>query len=245
MPNFKLPRILVYTLLILTTALVLPPLVIARSRVTPSPSRPVHLVWDMDFQNKFKTQTPNPLFADERAMRPLVEGTVARGEAYTDAHLYDGVVNGQWATAIPASMTLDIALLRRGQERFNIYCTACHGYAGYGDGIVNQIGMDLVANTNGPVNGTTWVAAKSLHDDTVLVQPVGQIYNTLTNGIRNMAGYGAQIPTADRWAIAAYVKTLQLSQNSTMVLAAAPAAPSAPAAPEAAPTQQAAAEPSN
>jgi mono/diheme cytochrome c family protein len=224
MLNFKLPRIFVYTLLILTTVLVLPPLVFARVRVTPSPSRPVHLIWDMDFQNKFKTQTPNPLFADHRAMRPLVEGAVATGEAYTDVHLYDGTVNGQWATNLPQGMTLDMALLRRGQERFNIYCSACHGYAGYGDGSVNQVAMDLVANTNGPVNGTTWVAAKSLHDDTVIVQPVGQLYNTLTNGIRTMAGYGAQIPTADRWAIAAYVKALQLSQNASMTLAEAPAA---------------------
>ncbi len=224
MLNFKLPRIFVYTLLILTTVLVLPPLVFARVRVTPSPSRPVHLIWDMDFQNKFKTQTPNPLFADHRAMRPLVEGAVATGEAYTDVHFYDGTVNGQWATSLPEGMTLDMALLRRGQERFNIYCSACHGFAGYGDGSVNTVAMDLVANTNGPVNGTTWVAAKSLHDDTVIVQPVGQLYNTLTNGIRTMAGYGAQIPTADRWAIAAYVKALQLSQNASMTLAEAPAA---------------------
>jgi mono/diheme cytochrome c family protein len=79
------------------------------------------------------------------------------------------------------------------------------------------------------VNGTTWVAAKSLHDDTVLVQGVGQLYSTITNGIRNMAGYGAQIPTEDRWAIAAYVKALQLSQNASMKLAkdAADAASSA------------------
>lgn len=238
MLNFRLPRILTYTLLILATLLVLPPLVIARVRATPNANRPVHLVWDMDFQNKFKTQTPNPLFADGRAMRPLVEGAVAQGEAYTDAHLYEGVVNGGWADVVPAGMTLDMALLRRGQERFNIYCSTCHGYAGYGDGPINRRAMELLENVNGPVNGTTWVTAKSLHDDTVLVQPMGQIYNTITNGIRTMAGYASQIPTQDRWAIAAYVKALQLSQNVDMTLAEVPAA-----APTATPEVAAAATP--
>jgi mono/diheme cytochrome c family protein len=217
--RFKLPRILVYTGLILATLLVLPPLVFARARAVPSPNRPIHIFWDMAFQNKFKTQTPNPLFADHRAMRPLVDGAVARGEAYTDTHLYEGVVGGQWATALPAGLPMSLDLLKRGQERFNIYCSACHGYAGYGDGSVNQRALELVANASGPVNGTTWVAAKSLHDDTVLVQGVGQLYHTITYGIRNMAGYGAQIGTDDRWAIAAYVKALQLSQNAGMRLA--------------------------
>lgn len=227
MLNFKLPRFLVYTLLVLTVAAVLPPLIFARVRATPSPNRPVHLIWDMDFQNKFKTQVPNPLFADHRAMRPLVAGAVAQGESYTDTHLYEGVVGGQWATALPQSMKMDAALLKRGQERFNIYCSACHGYAGYGNGAVNTRAMELVSNAAGPVNGTTWVAAKNLHDDTVLVQPMGQIFNTITHGIRNMAGYGSQIPTSDRWAIAAYVKALQLSQNATMSTAATDPAPAA------------------
>jgi mono/diheme cytochrome c family protein len=111
-------------------------------------------------------------------------------------------------------MAMDAATLERGQQRFNIYCSACHGYAGFGDGAVNQRAMELVANAAGPVNGTQWVAAKSLHDETTRNQPVGQLFNTITHGIRNMAGYGAQIPTQDRWAIAAYVKALQLSQDA-------------------------------
>ena len=74
--------------------------------------------------------------------------------------------------------------------------------------------MELVSNVNGPVNGTQWVAAKSLHDETTRIQPMGQIFNTATHGIRNMAGYGSQISVADRWAIAAYVKTLQFSQDA-------------------------------
>jgi len=211
---FKLPRIFVYIAMIATVIAILPPLVIARARATPSPNRPIHIFWDMDFQPKYKTQTPNPLFADGRSMRPVVEHAVAQGEAYLDSHMYEGVLNGDWATTLPASMKMDAALLDRGQERFGIYCSACHGYAGFGDGAVNQRALELVANVNGPVNGTTWVAAKNLHDETVRTQSMGQVFNTITHGIRNMAGYGAQIPVADRWAIAAYVKALQLSQDA-------------------------------
>lgn len=211
---FKIPRIIVYVLMIGGCIALIPPLVFARMRATPSPNRPIHIFWDMDFQPKFKAQAPNPLFADGRAMRPPVQGSVARGESYVDTHMYEGVVDGQWATALPTSMKLDQATLERGQQRFNIYCSACHGYAGYGDGAVNQRAMELVSNVNGPVNGTQWVAAKSLHDETTRNQPMGQLFNTITHGIRNMAGYGAQISVADRWAIAAYVKALQFSQDA-------------------------------
>jgi mono/diheme cytochrome c family protein len=212
MPKF--PRILVYSLLVAGCLALIPPVVFARMRATPSPNRPIHIFWDMDFQPKFKTQVANPLFADGRAMRPPVAGTVARGEAYADSHMFEGVVDGQWAVALPAGMSMNAATLERGQQRFNIYCSACHGYAGFGDGAVNQRAMELVSNASGPVNGTQWVAAKSLHDDTTRHQPMGQLFNTITHGIRNMAGYGAQIPTEDRWAIAAYVKALQLSQDA-------------------------------
>jgi mono/diheme cytochrome c family protein len=211
---FKIPRIIVYVLMIGGCIALIPPLVVARRRATPSPNRPIHIFWDMDFQPKFKAQAPNPLFADGRAMRPPVQGSVARGESYVDTHMFEGVVDGQWATALPTSMKLDQATLERGQQRFNIYCSACHGYAGYGDGAVNQRAMELVSNVNGPVNGTQWVAAKSLHDETTRHQPMGQLFNTITHGIRNMAGYGAQISVDDRWAIAAYVKALQFSQDA-------------------------------
>ncbi len=211
---FKLPRILVYSLMIATVAAILPPLVIARVRATPSPNRPIHIFWDMAFQPKYKTQSVNPLFADQRSMRPLVEHAVARGESYTDTHMYEGVSGGEWAVTLPAPMTMNAALLARGQERFNIYCSVCHGYAGYGDGPVNQRALELVSNVNGPVNGSQWVTAKNMHDETVRHQSMGQLFNTVTYGIRNMAGYASQIPVADRWAIAAYVKALQLSQDA-------------------------------
>ena len=210
-----MPRIFIFVGLILLLCLLLPPAIIARVRSTPNSNLPIHIIQDMAFQAKYKTQAVNPMFADGNTMRPPVINAVARGETYLDAHLYDGVIDGQWANVLPSQVKMDFATLRRGQERFNIYCSVCHGISGGGNGIVNQRAMELVANTNGPVNGTVWVQAKNLvHDELVTVQPMGQVFNTITYGIRNMAGYGSQVPTEDRWAIAAYVKALQRSQNA-------------------------------
>ena len=210
-----MPRIFIFVGFILLLCLLLPPAIIARVRSTPNSNLPIHIIQDMAFQSKYKTQAVNPMFADGNTMRPPVVNAVARGETYLDAHLYDGVIDGQWANVLPSQVKMDFATLRRGQERFDIYCSVCHGISGGGNGIVNQRAMELVANTNGPVNGTVWVQAKNLvHDELVTVQPMGQLFNTITYGIRNMAGYGSQIPTEDRWAIAAYVKALQRSQNA-------------------------------
>ena len=210
-----MPRIFIFVGFILLLCLLLPPAIIARVRSTPNSNLPIHIIQDMAFQSKYKTQAVNPMFADGNTMRPPVINAVARGETYLDAHLYDGVIDGQWANVLPSQVKMDFATLRRGQERFDIYCSVCHGISGGGNGIVNQRAMELVANTNGPVNGTVWVQAKNLvHDELVTVQPMGQLFNTITYGIRNMAGYGSQIPTEDRWAIAAYVKALQRSQNA-------------------------------
>ena len=210
-----MPRIFIFVGLILLLCLLLPPAIIARVRSTPNSNLPIHIIQDMAFQSKYKTQAVNPMFADGNTMRPPVVNAVARGETYLDAHLYDGVIDGQWANVLPSQVKMDFETLRRGQERFDIYCSVCHGISGGGNGIVNQRAMELVANTNGPVNGTVWVQAKNLvHDELVTVQPMGQLFNTITYGIRNMAGYGSQIPTEDRWAIAAYVKALQRSQNA-------------------------------
>ena len=210
-----MPRIFIFVGFILLLCLLLPPAIIARVRSTPNSNLPIHIIQDMAFQSKYKTQAVNPMFADGNTMRPPVVNAVARGETYLDAHLYDGVIDGQWANVLPSQVKMDFETLRRGQERFNIYCSVCHGISGGGNGIVNQRAMELVANTNGPVNGTVWVQAKNLvHDELVTVQPMGQLFNTITYGIRNMAGYGSQIPTEDRWAIAAYVKALQRSQNA-------------------------------
>ena len=211
-----IPRPLVLIGGVLATLLILPPFVIGWIRSAPTPGRQIHLFWDMDMQPKFKAQSPSALFADTRSMRPLVPETVAVGEANLDPHMTQGVAaNGEWALSVPASLNADMEFLKRGQNRYDIFCSVCHGYAGFGDGMVNRRAMELLGNAEGPPNGTKWVAAKSLHDETVRPQADGQIYHTVTHGIRNMAGYAAQIPTNDRWAIAAYVKALQLSQNAS------------------------------
>lgn len=211
-----MPRIIIYTLLILTLLAILPPVIAANARSKPNPNRPINLIQDMDLQAKFLPQSENDLFADNRSQRPQIVGTVARGETYLDTHFVDGVVDGQWATTMPKQLQMNMEFLLRGQDRFNIYCTPCHGYSGAGNGTINQRAMELVANADGPVNGTVWVAAKSLHDETVTIQPIGQIFNSITHGVRNMAGYGSQVPPADRWAIVAYVQALQRSQNATL-----------------------------
>ena len=201
--------------------LLIPPAVIARIRATNSPGRPVHIFWDMDMQSRFNPQSANPLFEDGRAMRPIVLGTVAQGEANLDPHLMEGAIRKAdgtvgWADGLPKGLVADEAFLRRGQERFNIYCALCHGYAGFGDGIVNKRAMALMNLATGVPDGTAWVVAKSLHDETVRPQPIGQIFHSLSYGIRTMAGYSSQISIEDRWAIAAYVKALQLSQNASL-----------------------------
>jgi mono/diheme cytochrome c family protein len=210
------PRWMIFTGLLAACALTIPPVVIARVRSTPDENRAVHIFFDMDFQPKFKSQAVNPLFADGRAQRYAVAGTVAQGETMLDAHLHEGAVDGKWADALPAGMSMTPEFLARGQQRYNIYCAVCHGYAGWGDGSVNKRALELMANSEGPVQGTSWVQAKSLHDPTVREHQLGMLYNIATNGIRNMAGYGAQIDLEDRWAIAAYVKALQLSQNASL-----------------------------
>jgi len=236
------PRWMLFTGAIAALALVIPPVVIARVRATPDQNRAVHIFFDMDFQPKFKSQSNNPLFADGRAQRVAVAGTVAKGETKLDTHRFEGVVDGKWAETLPAGMSMSKELLARGQQRFNIYCSVCHGYAGYGDGTVNTRAMALMSSSDGPANGTSWVQAKSLHDPAVREHPLGMLYSIATNGIRNMAGYGTQIDNDDRWAIAAYVKTLQLSQNASMQdvppelrgnLKKAEAPATAPAAPKA------------
>jgi len=212
----KPPRWMIFVAVLGGLAAAMPPFIIARVRATPDPNRAVHIFFDMDFQPKFKPQSENPLFADGRAQRYEVAGTVAQGETKLDAHRYEGVVDGKWADTLPTGLELTEAFLKRGQQRYNIHCTVCHGYAGFGDGPVNKRAMELMANTEGPVYGTAWVQAKSLHDPLVREHSIGLLYNIVTNGIRNMAGYGAQIDLEDRWAIAAYVQALQLSQNATI-----------------------------
>ncbi len=206
-----MPKAIVFITLMLITAAAVPPALIAQARAVHSSKPRIHYIQDMDNQPRFEAQHANPLFADGRAMRPPVPGTVARGELRADDHYHRGITRGEWATVFPAQVEVSMTLLQRGRERFGIFCQPCHGAAGYGDGMVNKRAMELV---NQGVNGTTWVQPKSLHEQQIREQPIGQIFNSITNGVRTMPPYGPQIPVADRWAITAYVKALQRSQNA-------------------------------
>lgn len=206
-----MPKVMVYGILLLLTLLLIPPALIAWRRTHLSKAPRIHFVLDMDNQPRFNTQQEAGFFRDGRTMRPVVEGTVARGALVQDERYTRGAVGDTWVTSFPSQVTVNRALLERGQERFNIYCAPCHGHAGYGDGMVHLRAMTLLVTG---VNGTEWVAPKSLHETAIAEQPLGKTFNSITNGVRNMAGYASQIPTADRWAIVAYVKALQMSQNA-------------------------------
>ncbi len=211
-----MPRLIVYSVMVLLMVALIPPVVAARTRSDESPARPIHIIQDMDIQAKYKTQTRNPLYADQRSMRPEVVGAVARGETMLDTHLENGVVGGDWADTLPSSLKLDLDFVERGQQRYNIYCATCHGWNGMGNGPVNKRAQELMNYAEGPPEGTSWTQARNLHDPGWSEQPIGQIYNTITNGKNSMAGYGSQVSLNDRWAIAVYVKALQRSQNATM-----------------------------
>ena len=189
----------------------IPLALIFRARTSYSDKPRIHFIQNMDNQPKYVSQEANALFLDGRAMRPQVEGTIARGAMTSDTNLFMGVTDGAWSTSYPSSLTVDHDFLARGQGRFNIYCSPCHGILGDGEGLIHHRANQLVETG---INGTTWVAPKNLHEDVVKEQPVGQLFNSITNGVRTMAAYGSQISTEDRWAIVAYMKTLQLSQDA-------------------------------
>ena len=206
-----LPLWITWTLIVITCAATIPLALIFRARTSFSDKPRIHFIQNMDNQPKFVSQEANALFLDGRAMRPRVEGTIARSGMAGDTHLFMGVVDGDWAATYPSSITVDHDLLLRGQGRFNIYCSPCHGAGGFGDGLVHHRANQLVETG---VNGTSWVAPKNLHEEVVKRQAVGQLFNSITNGVRTMAAYRSQISTEDRWAIVAYMKALQLSQDA-------------------------------
>ena len=202
-----MPRWIAYTAIVAAVVALVPLALIARARAVPSSRPRVHMIFDMALQPKFKPQAPDPLFADGRAMRPPVPGTVEYGSFPTDTATTTGrAADGSFLTAFPVPVTAE--LMRRGRERYDVFCAPCHGLAGYGDG--------MVAKRADRLQEGTWTPPSSYHTDLVRQRPVGHIFNTISNGIRNMPAYGPQIGVRDRWAIVAYVRALQLSQHATL-----------------------------
>ncbi len=201
-----LPPLLKSMAWIVTSLAFLPPALILYARYSESPDPRIHLVFNMDFQEKYKAQQTSPLFDDGRAMRVDVEGTVARGELDISSPQVTGKnADGSYLGSFPVAA--DAALMERGEERFNIYCATCHGANGRGDSMVNRRAMALQAQ--GKAN---WAPPTDLLSQAVLDQPPGQIFETISQGKNNMPGYSQQIAPHDRWAIALYLKALQSAQ---------------------------------
>ncbi|MBI4264378.1 MAG: cytochrome c [Acidobacteria bacterium] len=153
---------------------------------------------DMHDAPRYEPLEASAFFADGRSARPAVTNTVARGTLRADELLYRGKIGGQLADVFPMPVTA--AMIARGQERFNVFCSPCHGRTGQGNGVVVQRGFR---------------APPSFHEERLRNAPVGYFFDVETNGFGAMQDYAAQVPVADRWAIIAYIRALQLSQQAT------------------------------
>jgi mono/diheme cytochrome c family protein len=158
---------------------------------------------DMQNQPKLIPQRGSAMFADHRGARPQVINTVARGQLHEDSYFYTGVVQGangyrEEQNLMPFPVTIEV--LKRGQERFNVYCSPCHSRVGNGLGAIVDRGYKPAAN---------------FHDQVRLTQPVSHYFYVMTHGYGAMPDYSAQLVPEDRWAVAAYIRALQLSQAAT------------------------------
>ncbi len=200
-------------LIVASTAFALIPFAIAaKARNSHSAEPHIHIFPDMDFQPKFKADTASDLFPDGRANRGHITGTIARGSLNADDLFYRGLENGDWTQGFPKQLEINEQLVRRGQNRFNIYCTPCHGYDARGNGAIPQ----RVAAGGGAWAARNLVAPPWEAGGHVIKMPNGQIFNTISNGYATMSGYAAQIPHADRWAIVLYIRALQRASNAAL-----------------------------
>lgn len=175
-------------------------IILAGCRGTVSQEPPIHPVLNMDFQERFEAQERNSFFADGRAMRQPVAGTIARGHLNEDARLaYGKEADGSFVRSTPVAVTPE--LLNRGRERYDIYCAPCHGKAGDGQGVISTGNYGMVPSP-------------TYHDDRLRNIEDGYLFDVINNGVRTMPGYGYQIRSADRWAIVMYIRALQRSQNA-------------------------------
>jgi len=150
-------------------------------------------------QPRYDSFEKSSFFEDNSSARPPVADTVARGRLRTDEHLYSGRVNNRFAPTFPFTVTL--AVLERGRERYDIFCSPCHGLAGDGQGIIVDYGLR---------------EPPSFHDPELKDEPPGYYFDLISRGTRVMPSYAARIRPEDRWAIVAYIRALQLSQNADL-----------------------------
>jgi mono/diheme cytochrome c family protein len=171
---------------------------------------------DMHDAPSYDPLQESTFFADGRASRVLVANTVARGQLREDEHFFTGKINGQLATEFPMPVTPEV--MARGQERFNVFCSPCHGRTGEGNGMIVQRGFRQ---------------PPSYHEDRLVEAPAGHFFDVMTSGFGAMQDYSAQVPVSDRWAIAAYIRALQFSRRATMTDVPADRRAEMDAAPEA------------
>jgi mono/diheme cytochrome c family protein len=206
--RWTVPRPVMGFIIVSSVAALVPFAMIAKARATHTHEPRVHMLSDMDFQPKAQAQNASVIFANGRASRMPPAGTVARGDLELDDHTFRGLQDGEWARAFPPDFDVSMRTMERGRERFGIYCQPCHGAAGDGNGMVHRRTLSLGRNVRG------WVQPSNLHQESIVRQPHGQIFNTITHGIRTMPSYAAQISVEDRWAIVLYLRALQRSQNA-------------------------------
>ena len=163
-------------------------------------STPIHLIPNMDNQQKYRSLEESKFFEDGSTMRKPIEGTVARG-MISDDYSYQSGKNDDNSYLMNNPIELTEEVLNRGQDRYNIYCSVCHSQVGNGKGIVTQYDYPVI-----PAN---------LHDQRIREQADGEMFNTIVYGLRSMPAYGYQLNTEDVWSIIHYVRALQRSQNAT------------------------------
>jgi mono/diheme cytochrome c family protein len=154
---------------------------------------------NMRRNSRIKAYEPSAFYPDEQSARPVISGTVALGMLESDELLYTGKTGGQDATEFPFPVTR--GLLERGQNRYDIYCSPCHGLVGDGNGMIVQRGLS---------------PPPSFHQQRLRDAPAGHFFDVITNGYGRMYSYAARVAPEDRWAIIAYIRALQLSQNATI-----------------------------
>lgn len=175
----------------------------AGCRGNKSADPPIHPNWNMDDQSYYQAQEDNDWFPDRRAMRPAVVGAVARGALHADDAYYRGRgPDGRLLDGLPEGVELTEALLDRGEQRYDIFCAPCHEKSGHGHGVIIQRGFA--------------VPPPSYSDPRLEAMPLGYFFDVISHGKGTMRPYAVQVPVADRWAIAAWVRVLQVSQRATV-----------------------------
>jgi len=157
---------------------------------------PIEVIPDMDRQPKHRAQAPNSFFADGRASRLPVDGTVARGSHFLEIPMNTGMLTGTTNFVATSPLPVTAQLMARGQERYQINCSPCHGMLADGNGVTKSFGMAVVAN---------------LHDPRIVQMTDGELFWVITHGRNLMGPYAAQVTVEDRWAVVAYVRALQLA----------------------------------